>query len=177
VTTALLCVDVQRDFCPGGALAVQGGDEVVQALVAEAPHAELVVASRDWHPPDHCSFVERGGRWPPHCVAGTRGAEIVPEVAALADVTVSKATTPNDDTYSAFGGTGLAELLRARGVTTLVVGGLATDYCVRASALDALAAGFAVVVPRSAVRAVDVERGDGERALEELAAAGATVTG
>ena len=173
---ALLIVDVQHDFLPGGALAVTDGDEVIPALVEAAEAAELVVASRDAHPPDHSSFSEQGGIWPVHCVDGTRGAELHPEIAALdPDLVVEKATTRDVDAYSAFDGTGLADELRARGVDRLVVGGLATDYCVRASVLDALREGFAVTVLADGVRGVDVQPGDSERALSEMRAAGATV--
>jgi nicotinamidase-related amidase len=174
--TALLIVDVQHDFLPGGALGVAHGDEVIAPLAAVAPTADVVVASRDGHPPDHCSFVEQGGTWPPHCVEGTRGAELHPDVAALEpDHVVVKATTPAVDAYSAFDGTDLADWLRERGVERVAVGGLATDYCVRASALDALAAGFEVVVLEDACRGVDVREGDSARALAELRAAGARI--
>lgn len=176
MTEALLIVDVQHDFLPGGALAVTDGDEVIPALVAAAEAAELVVASRDAHPADHSSFSEQGGIWPVHCVDGTRGAELHPEIAALdPELVVEKATTRDVDAYSAFDGTGLADELRARGVDRLVVGGLATDYCVRASVLDALREGFAVTVLADGVRGVDVQPGDSERALSEMRAAGATV--
>ncbi len=178
MTTALLIVDVQYDFLPGGALGVPAGDEVVAPLVgaARSGRFDVLAASRDAHPADHCSFARQGGPWPPHCVEGTRGAELHPLVTSLPlDVVVDKATTPEIDAYSAVDGTGLAAALKARGVDTVVVVGLATDYCVHASARDARAAGFDVVVPRDAVRAVDVEAGDGERALAELASLGVDV--
>jgi nicotinamidase/pyrazinamidase len=173
--TALLAVDVQADFLPGGALAVPGGDAVVPELVRLATDVDLVVATRDWHPREHSSFVEKGGAWPVHCVAGTPGAALHPRVDALADLVVSKGQDPARDAYSGFDGTDLAALLRSRGVTRVVVGGLATDYCVRATALDALRAGFATEVVAAAVRAVDVHPGDGARALEEMRAAGVAV--
>ena len=174
--TALLIVDVQHDFLPGGALGVADGDAVIPALVAAAEDADVVVVSRDAHPADHCSFTEQGGIWPVHCVEGTHGAELHPAIAALEpDVRIAKATTREVDAYSAFDATGLAEELRARGVDQVVIGGLATDYCVRASALDALREGFAVTVLADGVRGVDVQPGDSERALDELRAAGATV--
>jgi nicotinamidase/pyrazinamidase len=173
--TALLAVDVQPDFMPGGALAVAGGDAVVAPLLRAAQRADLVVATRDWHPADHVSFAARGGPWPVHCVAGTPGALIAPKIDRIADVVVSKGTNSEADAYSGFDGTPLAALLHAAGVTRLLVGGLATDYCVRATALDALREGFEVVVLRDAVRAVDVEPGAGRRALEEMRAAGATL--
>jgi nicotinamidase/pyrazinamidase len=174
--TALLIVDVQHDFLPGGALGVAHGDEVIAPLVAVAPMADVVVASRDGHPPDHCSFAAQGGSWPPHCVEGTHGAELHDAIAELEpDHVVVKATTPAVDAYSAFDGTGLADWLRAEGVERVAVGGLATDYCVRASALDALAAGFEVVVLEDACRGVEVHQGDSARALAELRGAGAHV--
>jgi nicotinamidase/pyrazinamidase len=173
--TALLAVDVQGDFLPGGSLAVAAGDEVVEPLLRAARGVDMVVATRDWHPPAHASFAERGGPWPPHCVAGTPGSLVRSEVDRVADVVVSKGTNPEVDAYSGFDGTPLAALLRAAGVGRVLVGGLATDYCVRATAIDALREGFEVVVLRDAVRAVDVQPGDGERALEELRVAGARV--
>jgi nicotinamidase/pyrazinamidase len=173
--TALLAVDMQPDFMPGGALGVKGGDAVVEPLLRAAEHADVVVASRDWHPADHVSFAARGGPWPPHCVAGTAGSRLHPEIDRIAQVVVSKGTNPEREAYSAFDGTNLAALLHAAGITRVMIGGLATDYCVRASALDALREGFEVVILRDAVRAVDAQPGDGERALAEAAAAGARI--
>ncbi len=174
---ALVIVDVQGDFVTGS-LAVPGGAEVIaplnRAAAAFAAHGLPVLATRDWHPPDHVSFAERGGPWPPHCVAGTPGAEAAAGLELPAGtVTVEKATTPDVDAYSAFSGTGLADDLRARGVRRLVVGGLATDYCVLNTVTDALAEGFEVVVLGDAIRAVDVAPGDGDRAEEAMRAAGA----
>ena len=174
--TALIAVDVQHDFLPGGALGVPGGDAVVAPLVAAARHVDLVVKTRDNHPAGHCSFLEQGGIWPPHCVAGTHGAELHPDIAALPGSLIDKATTLEADAYSGFDGTDLAQLLREAGITHVIVGGLATDYCVKATVLDALGAGFDVTVLRDAIAAVDVEAGDGERALREMARAGAHVT-
>ena len=175
VKTALLATDVQGDFLPGGALAVAGGDAVIAPLLAAAARADLVVATRDWHPPGHVSFAEQGGPWPVHCLQGTPGGAIHPEIDRIASVVVSKGSNPRRDAYSAFDGTPLAGMLHGAGVTRLVIGGLATDYCVRATALDALREGFEVVVLRDAVRAVDVEPGDGVRALDAMEAAGATL--
>ncbi len=176
MSSALLIVDAQHDFLPGGALAVPDGDAVLAALVAAAATVDLVVASRDAHPADHCSFAAHGGIWPPHCVEGTHGAELHPDIAALTpDIVVEKATEPDRDAYSVFDGTGLADALRARGVDRLVVGGLATDYCVRASVLDALREGFAVTVLADGIRGVEVAAGDSERALDEMREAGAVV--
>ena len=173
--TALLCVDVQGDFLPGGSLAVTDGFAVVQPLLEAASRTDLVVATRDWHPAGHASFAARGGPWPPHCVAGTPGAALHPRIDVIAGLVVTKGSDADRDAYSGFDGTPLAALLRAAGVTRLLVGGLATDYCVRATVLDALREGFAVTVLRDAVRAVDVRPGDGDRALEEMRAAGAEI--
>lgn len=177
---ALLVVDIQRDFLPGGALGVRDGDAVVPLLnrcMAAAQGRGLpVVATRDWHPADHCSFRPQGGPWPVHCVADTPGAAFSSDLALPEDaLLVYKATRRDEEAYSTFHGTGLAQRLRALGVKRVVIGGLATDYCVRNSALDALAEGFDVVVLEDAVRAVDVQPGDGARALAEVQAAGAAL--
>lgn len=175
---ALIVVDLQNDFLPGGSLAVPGGDAVIAPINRYAKlfseRALPVFATRDWHPPDHCSFKARGGPWPPHCVAGTRGAEFaaslaVPETAQV----VSKATESGRDAYSGFQATTLERQLRAKGVKRVFVAGLATDYCVLATTRDALAAGFEAVVLTDAVRAVNAAPGDGERALGEMRALGA----
>ncbi|MEA2223592.1 MAG: nicotinamidase/pyrazinamidase, partial [Solirubrobacteraceae bacterium] len=173
--TALIAVDVQHDFLPGGALGVPGGDAVVEPLVRAARGAALVVKTRDAHTADHCSFAEQGGTWPAHCVEGTHGAQLHPALAALAGPVVDKGTTQGADAYSGFDGTALADVLRAAGVTHVVVGGLATDYCVKATVLDALAAGFRTTVLSDAIAAVDIAPGDGLRALEEMVAAGAQI--
>ena len=173
---ALIVVDVQNDFCPGGALAVPDGDAVVEAVNRLASEARFVVATRDWHPADHNSFAEQGGPWPVHCVQGTPGAELRAGIDRdLIDVVLDKGQARDTDGYSGFEGTGLEELLRSRGVDAVDVAGLALDYCVRATALDAKRAGFDVVVHRGATRAVDVEPGDAERAVAELRAAGVSV--
>ncbi|HXZ93337.1 MAG TPA: nicotinamidase [Burkholderiales bacterium] len=175
---ALLVVDVQKDFLPGGALAVARAGEVVAPLNAAIRAFERagrpVYASRDWHPANHCSFKARGGPWPPHCVAGTRGAEFADGLALPRSAgIVSKADTPDVDAYSAFGGNDLAAQLRRQGVRRVVIGGLTTDYCVVNSVLDARAAGFEVVVLADAIRAVNVQPEDGARALEAMRKAGA----
>ena len=174
---ALLVVDVQNDFLPGGALGIRGGDAVVapanRVLAAWRKRGLPVFLSRDWHPDGHCSFAAQGGPWPVHCVAGTRGAEFAAALEITPDdVVISKATRADKDAYSALDGTPLSEALRARGVGRLFIAGLATDYCVRATGRDARAAGLDVVVLTDAVCAVDVQPGDGERALRELAAVG-----
>ncbi len=173
---ALVIVDVQNDFCPGGALAVSEGDDVVAPLNVLAERFPLVVATRDWHPPNHDSFRERGGPWPAHCVAGTAGAELHPGLdATRVQLIVDKGQAPDRAGYSGFEDTGLEATLRKRGVDTIHVGGLALDYCVRATALDARRAGFDVVLHRRATRAVDAQPGDGERAVDELSRAGVVI--
>jgi nicotinamidase/pyrazinamidase len=175
---ALLVVDVQNDFLPRGALAVPGGDEVIAPLnrwIVQFDRQQLpIFATRDWHPRGHCSFKEQGGPWPPHCIAGTGGAQFPPQLHLPPGVhIVSKATAIEPDAYSGFQGTALAEQLRSLGCQRVFIGGLATDYCVRATVLDALTAGFAAVVLADSVRSVDVHPGDGQRALEEMKTHGA----
>ncbi len=172
----LVVVDVQNDFCPGGALAVPEGDEVVAPINVLAAATPFVVATRDWHPPDHGSFEEQGGVWPVHCVQGTLGAELHPDLDRThLDLVIDKGQDPGTDGYSAFDATGLAEILRTRGVGRVHLAGLALDVCVRASALDARRAGFDVVLHSGATRAVELTAGDGERALDELRTAGVSV--
>jgi len=178
---ALLVVDVQNDFLPGGALGVQRGDEVVPPLNRMIrgwlDRGWPIVFTRDWHPPGHCSFHAQGGPWPVHCVAGTPGARFAATLLVPAGALItSKATDPRHEAYSAFEGTGLAEHLRRAGVSRVFIGGLATDYCVRATGADARALGFDLTVLTDAVRAVDVNPGDGDRALQELAAGGTGMT-
>lgn len=171
-------VDVQVDFCPGGALPVVDGAAVVAVLnrwiAAAGRGGAAVFASRDWHPAGHVSFVERGGLWPAHCVAGTPGASFHPELALPPGaIVLSKGTELERDSYSAFGGTDLERRLRQGGVERLFVGGLALDYCVRASILDARKHGFETHLIVQATRPVEVRPGDGARALAELRFAGA----
>ncbi|HSD55114.1 MAG TPA: nicotinamidase [Burkholderiales bacterium] len=175
---ALLVVDVQQDFLPGGALAVREGDAVIPVLnryIERFRRQGLpIFATRDWHPPDHCSFRERGGPWPLHCVAGSPGAEL-PGALVLPPRTpmISKATSPDKEAYSGFDGTDLAARLHQLGCRRVFIGGLTTDYCVRTTALDALQAGLEVVVLVDATRPVDVQPGDGARALAEITTQGA----
>lgn len=173
---ALIIVDFQNDFTPGGALAVPGGDEIaerVNALAAD-PRFDLVVATRDWHPADHGSFAEHGGPWPRHCVQGTEGAELHPALdRSRVDLVVDKGQDPATEGYSAFEATGLERTLRDRGIDKVTVVGLATDYCVKNTARSALDLGFGVRVDTGSVRGVDP--GDSQRALDELRAAGAVV--
>jgi nicotinamidase-related amidase len=176
---ALLIVDFQNDFTPGGALGVEGGDEIAGRLNELAADArfEVVVATRDWHPADHGSFREQGGIWPVHCVAGTEGAELHRGLdRSRLDAVVDKGQDVEADGYSGFEATLLEELLRARGVDHVTIGGIATDYCVKNTALDALRLGFGVTVDRDAVRAVELSEGDSERALGEIRAAGGSVS-
>ena len=184
--SALLIVDVQRDFCRGGALAVRDGDEVVAPInrVAAAAHAAgaPVFASRDWHPLSSTHFAAHGGAWPFHCVQDTAGAGFHPDLVLPAGTRiVTKGDTPIDpEGYDAFDGhlddgTSLAEALHALHVTHVVVAGLATDYCVKNSVLGARRAGFQATVLSDAVRAVDVQPGDGPKAVADMIAAGAHV--
>jgi nicotinamidase/pyrazinamidase len=183
---ALLIVDFQNDFCPGGALPVSGADAIAEPLNRLAGSFDLVVASRDWHPPKHGSFVGvsvdeadwRGSDppsiWPPHCVQGTPGAELHPRLdLARIDLVIDKGQDPNSQGYSAFQDTALAELMRERGVDRVYVGGLATDYCVKNSVLDARSLGFNVVVVEDAIRGVEMEPGDSQRAIEAMRESGA----
>ena len=185
---ALLIVDFQNDFTPGGALPVAEGDRIAGPINELLDSFDLVVATRDWHPPEHGSFrgadvdpaawrgADPPGIWPVHCVQGTPGAELHPALdEAKVDVVIDKGQDPNSQGYSAFQDTRLRDLLRERGVDRLFVTGLATDYCVKNSVLDALGLGFDVTVVEDAVRGVDVERGDSERALEQMEHAGAHV--
>lgn len=195
---ALLLVDVQNDFMPFGALPVLDGDAVVAAANRLASRFDFVVATQDWHPSHHGSFasahagrapgdlIELGGvsqvLWPDHCVQNSPGASFHSglDVAAI-DAVVRKGADPAIDSYSGFfdnnhrAGTGLTELLRERDVSEVWLAGLATDYCVKYTALDGIAEGFRVVVVSDAVRAVEREAGDGARALAEMAAAGCRI--
>ncbi len=175
---ALLVVDMQNDFCEGGALAVAGSNALVPGVNAEIAAARAggapIVASRDWHPIDHVSFVHRGGPWPVHCVQDTPGADFHPELDLDADtLRVSKATAFDADAYSAFDGTGLAGYLRERGVTRVIVCGLALDVCVRATVLDACRHGFETLLLESLSAAVDPQAVADCRAA--FAGAGATI--
>jgi nicotinamidase/pyrazinamidase len=176
---ALIVVDVQNDFCPGGALAVERGDEVVaplNQLVEEfLARGEPVYKTRDWHPATTKHFAAYGGAWPVHCVRNTKGAEFHPQLSDDPRVEVVSKGMGDEDTYSAFDGTHLAETLRGRGVEEVWVGGLATDYCVKQTVLDALREGFRVRALADAMRAVNLRPGDEDRALEEMRAAGAEV--
>jgi nicotinamidase/pyrazinamidase len=180
---ALIIVDVQNDFCPGGALAVSGGDEVVPVLnrvIEKFTAAGLpIFATRDWHPEKTSHFKAYGGVWPVHCVQGTRGAEFHPGLRLDKDViVVSAGMLPNEDGYSGFqatdpSGSRLAELLRRKSVERIFVGGLATDYCVKHTVLDGLKEGFEVLLLTDAIRGVNLKPHDGELAIAEMVSAGA----
>jgi nicotinamidase/pyrazinamidase len=172
----LIIVDAQNDFCPGGALPVPDGDAVVEPLNGLAEQCQFVVATRDWHPPDHASFKEQGGPWPVHCVRDTWGAQLHPQLkTSEIDAIVDAGRERDEEGYSGFEHTDLERLLREHGVDRVHIGGLALDYCVRATALDARRAGFEVVLHRGATRAINAEPGDDERTLDELRAAGVEV--
>lgn len=157
---ALLVVDMQNDFCEGGALAVEGGAALVPGINAEIAAARaagaLVVASRDWHPVDHVSFTHRGGPWPVHCVQDTKGAAFHPDLALPDDaIRVSKATAFDADAYSAFDGTGLGGYLKEKGIERVIVCGLALDVCVKATVLAACREGFTTLLLEGLSAAVD----------------------
>jgi len=179
---ALIVVDVQNDFCPGGSLAVAHGDEVVaplNKLVKEfLDRGEPVFKTRDWHPAKTKHFAAYGGIWPVHCVQGTRGAEFHPDLLEDPRITIiSKGFDERADGYSGFDGTQLAQLLRDEGVEEVWVGGLATDYCVKQTVLDARRQGFDVRALADAMRAVNVNPKDGTKAIEEMKNAGAEIVG
>jgi nicotinamidase/pyrazinamidase len=178
VSEALIVVDVQNDFCPGGALAVEEGDRVIEPLHRLADRVDVVVATRDWHPEDHHSFDRQGGPWPVHCVQGTDGADLHPALdRRRVDRIFDAGTVHGAEGFDKFEETGMEEYLRGEGVTKVHIGGLALDYCVKHTALGARRRGFDTVLHLDATRAVDVEPGDGDRALEELRAAGVEVVG
>jgi nicotinamidase/pyrazinamidase len=172
----LIVVDVQNDFCAGGALPVPDGDAVVDPINRLAEQFQFVVATRDWHPPNHGSFVEQGGPWPVHCVRDTHGAQLHPRLhSSQIDAIVDAGREPEDEGYSGFEHTELERLLREQDVDRVHVTGLALDYCVRATAMDARRAGFDVVLHTGATRSIDAQPGDGQRALQELRDAGVVV--
>lgn len=185
MNSALLIIDVQNDFCPGGALAVPDGDRVVpvinRCIEVFSAQRRPVIASRDWHPEETSHFSQFGGAWPPHCVQGTRGAEFHPDMQLPERaIIVSKGMKPDRDDYSAFNatdptGTDLGQLLDELVVEHLYVAGLATDYCVKESVLEGLRLGFGVTVISDAVRGVDLSPGDSDRAMEKMVTAGAVV--
>jgi nicotinamidase/pyrazinamidase len=189
-TTALLVVDVQNDFAdPGGSLFVSGSDAVVAEVNREVEAASaagaVVVYTQDWHPPSTPHFAKDGGIWPVHCVGGTWGADLHPQLRVVEGSELVRKGTGGEDGYSAFSvrdptsgqvrATDLDDVLRRRGVGRLVVAGLATDYCVKETALDAARRGLPTTVLSALVAAVDLEPGDGDRALQEMAGAGVSI--
>lgn len=175
---ALLITDIQNDFLPGGALPVEGGDEIISVLNEYAARFQKaraqVFASKDWHPPNHCSFKQQGGPWPRHCVQDTKGAKFSPKLKLPEDaVVVYKATDPMLESYSVFGGTNFAAELKERSIQRLFVGGLATDYCVLNTVRDARKLGYETVVLMDATRGIDAEPGDVDRAVELMLKSGA----
>jgi nicotinamidase/pyrazinamidase len=177
--SALILVDIQNDFCPGGALAVSEGDLIVPIVNRLIPRFPLVISTQDWHPANHISFEAQGGPWPPHCVPGTAGAELHPDL--ITDTIAHyfrKASSPDKDDYSEFAGKdeqghSLDEVLKAHGVEKIYVVGLATDYCVLETVLDGIKNGYEVYAVTDAMRAVNVEPDDGEKALYKMASSGA----
>lgn len=176
---ALILVDIQNDFCPGGALAVKDGDKIVEPVNKLISRFPLVISTQDWHPANHISFIQQGGPWPPHCVQGTTGAELRGDL----DTTkiahyFRKASSPHKDDYSEFAGKddqgrSLDEVLGSKGVTRLYVVGLATDYCVLETVLDGLKHGYEVYAVTDAMRAVNVAPNDESKALQKMESSGA----
>ncbi len=176
---ALIVVDMQRDFMPGGALPVPEGDKIVprlnQYIRLFFERGLPVFFTRDWHPPDHISFKDQGGVWPPHCVQDTEGAKFHPDLYIPPDnrFIISKGTSRDFDAYSGFQGTMLDQLLRERGIRRVFVGGVATDYCVKNTVLGAINLGYETFLLLDGIKGVDVKQGDSERAIEDMLGAGA----
>ena len=170
---ALIVVDMQRDFMPGGALPVPEADTIVPTVNRYIQifknRGSTIVATRDWHPVNHISFTTRGGPWPPHCIQGTSGAEFHPDLALPENsIVVSKATDPDKEAYSGFDGTDLNSILRERGVKRIFVCGVATNYCVKATAIDGVKLGYTVIVLLDAVKGIDIPPGSVDKALNEM---------
>jgi nicotinamidase/pyrazinamidase len=178
---ALIVVDIQRDFCPGGALPVKQGDQIIEptnGLISLFQKKGLpIFFTRDWHPADHCSFRYRGGPWPPHCVKNTPGAEFYPSLLVpKGAVIISKATRRDVEAYSGFQGTAMAEHLKEMGVDELYVTGLATDYCVKNTVLDGISNGFKVSIVSDCVKGVNLKPTDSANAFRAMVAKGASKT-
>ena len=176
--SGLIIVDVQNDFCPGGALAVKKGDRIIAPLNRYIPYFQAVrapiFATRDWHPKNHISFKDRGGPWPPHCVQGTKGANLHPDLhIPYGTAVVAKGFLVDQDAYSGFQGTDLEARLRENRIRRTFIGGLATDYCVKQTVLDSLTCGFETFLLEDAVQGVEVKRGDSKAAIEEMVKRGA----
>lgn len=175
---ALIAVDIQNDFCPGGALAVKHGDRIIKPLnklIEFFDRLEFpIIFTRDWHPPNHRSFKEYGGIWPVHCVRGTKGAEFHPLLKVPKDaIIISKATEPDSEAYSGFQGTDLAQILKRLGSNKLFIGGLATDYCVKNTVIDALNNGFEVSVIKDCIKGVNLKKTDSATAIRYMLSKGA----
>jgi nicotinamidase/pyrazinamidase len=175
---AIIIVDVQKDFCPGGALPTPAGDKIIPTLndyVKKFSKSKaLIVATRDWHPPNHTSFKEYGGAWPPHCIQETKGAEFHPELSLPKNTkVVSKGSNPAKEAYSGFDGTDLDEELKSLGIKRLFIGGIATEYCVKNTVLDALRLGFETVLLVDAIQGIDADPDISKRAVEEMLESGA----
>ena len=176
--SVLIVVDVQNDFIPGGALPVPDGDKVIEPLNKYiqlfSKMGRIIVATRDWHPPNHKSFKEYGGIWPPHCIQNSWGAEFHPELHLPRNaIIINKAYEADKEAYSGFEGTNLNNILREKGVKRVFVGGLATDYCVKNTVLDAIDLGYETILLIDAIKGVDVNEGDSEKAITEMISKGA----
>lgn len=176
---ALIVADMQNDFLPGGSLAVAGGNEIIpllnRYLAYFAAHQLPVFATRDWHPPDHCSFQPQGGPWPPHCIAGSAGAAFSASLKLPAGThIISKATARETEAYSGFRGTRFNELLQSLHVHRIFIGGLATEYCVRNTVNDALRLGYTAFILADAIQAINLQPQDGQHALQEMIHLGAS---
>ncbi|RLE52907.1 MAG: bifunctional nicotinamidase/pyrazinamidase [Candidatus Methanomethylicota archaeon] len=170
---ALIIVDVQKDFCPGGALPVPEGDKIIPNLNKYVEifrkNGGKIYATRDWHPENHISFKEYGGLWPKHCVQGTEGAEFHPNLKLPEDaVIISKGTDPLREAYSGFEGTDLKKKLKQEGIVRVFVGGLATEYCVKNTVLDAIKFGFETVLLMDAIKGIDLKPSDSRKAIDEM---------
>jgi len=178
VHDALLIADIQNDFLPGGALGIRGGNEIIPVLMSYIRRFQIhhlpIVLTRDWHPPNHCSFHSQGGLWPAHCVAGSPGSLPPPTFDAPASaVIIYKAIDRDQEAYSAFQSTALDRHLRALGIRRLFIGGLATDYCVVNTVTDALTLGYAVCLLIDGIKAVNLQPDDGRRAEQDMIRLGA----
>lgn len=178
---ALMIIDMQNDFLEGGSLEVPGSNALIPVFncyIVRFQQSRLpVIATRDWHPPDHCSFVQQGGPWPPHCIAGSAGAAFHADLALPADThVISKAITREADAYSAFSGTGLQSLLQSLHIQRIFVGGVATEYCVHETVKDALQLGYSVTVLQDATQAINRKPHDGIKAIDDMIVHGATLT-